>query len=114
MPLCVALDLLYLSVSNSRSRVGGYHFLGNKVSTNLLLANKTIIYYTLIHIEVSILRHIISTTSESKIAAAFVNTKLAIPEYIYLLKMEYLQPATPLEIDNTIAYSILTKQLISK
>ena len=47
--------------------------------------------------------------SKSKIAAVFVNAKLGIPKYICLLKMGYPQPATLLEIDNTIAYSILIK-----
>ena len=52
--------------------------------------------------------------SKSEIAAAFVNAKLGIPKYICLLKMGYPQPATPLEIDNTTTYGILTKQLIPK
>ena len=55
-----------------------------------------------------------STASESKIAAAFVNAKLVIPERIYLLEMEYPQLATLFEIDNTMAYRILIKQLILK
>ena len=47
--------------------------------------------------------------SKSKIAAAFINTKVAIPERIGLLEMGHPQLATPFEIDNITAYSILTK-----
>ena len=43
----------------------------------------------LIYIRGSILWYIISTTSKSKIATTFVNTKLTILEYIYLLEIEY-------------------------
>ena len=69
---------------------------------------------TPIHVKASILKSIISTASESEIAAAYVNAKLAVPICIYLLKMGHYQPATPLEINNTAAYSILTKQFIPK
>ena len=109
MFLRVASYLSYLSVSNSQSRVKGYCFLGNKVNTNLPLANQTIIHNALIYTEASILRYIMSTASKSEIAAAFVNAKLAIPEHICLLNIGYPQLAIPLEIDNTTAYGILTK-----
>ena len=36
----------------------------------------------LIYVEASILKHAISTTSESKIATTFFNTKLVVSEYI--------------------------------
>ena len=68
----------------------------------------------LIYTEASILRYVISATSESKIAAAFINAKLAILEYIYLLEIWHLQLATSLEINNTAVHSILTKYLIPK
>ena len=55
-----------------------------------------------------------SAASESKITAAFINAKLAIPIRICLLEMGYPQPATPFEITNTTAYGILTKQLMPK
>ena len=35
MILCVASESSYLSVANIRSRVGGYHFLGNKPDPNI-------------------------------------------------------------------------------
>ena len=55
-----------------------------------------------------------SAASESKITAVFVNAKLAILECICLLEIGHLQLATPFEIDNTTAYSILMKQLTPK
>ena len=86
----IVLDLSYLLVIYSRSRVGGYNFLGNKGSTNLLIENQTIIHNDLINVKASILRSIISTVSESEIATTFANTKLVVSEYICLLKIRYL------------------------
>ena len=66
------------------------------------------------HAEASILKNAMSTVSESEIAAAYVNAKLAVTMRICLLEMGNYQPATPLEINNTTAYGILTKQLMPK
>ena len=60
------------------------------------------------------LKHAMSAALESKIAGAFVNAKLAMPERIFLLKMVHPQPVTPLEIDITTACGALTKQLMPK
>jgi len=114
MILYIASDFSYLSVSKSRSQVGGYHFLGNKPSPNTPLRDQTIFHNAPIHVKASILKNIMSAASESEIAAAFVNAKLAIPECICLLEMGHPQPATLFEIDNTTAYGILTKQLMPK
>ena len=55
-----------------------------------------------------------SAASESEIAGAFVNAKLAMPERVCLLEMGHPHPATPLDIDNTTTYGMLTKQLMPK
>ena len=114
MILYIASDSSYLSVSKSRSRVSGYHFLGYISNPNIPLRNQTIFHNTPIHIKASILRDIMFAASKSEIAVTFINTKLAILEHICLLEMGYPQPATLFEIDNTIAYGILTKQLKPK
>ena len=67
-----------------------------------------------IHVEASILRNIMSAASESEIAAAYVNAKDAVETRITLMEMGHPQPPTPLEIDNTTAVGILTKQLLPR
>ena len=114
MILCVASESSYSSVANSRSRVGGCHFLGNQPKLNVPLADQIIFHNAPTHVEASILKSVMSAASESEIAAAYVNAKLAVPIRICLLEMGHHQPATPLEIDNTTAYGILTKQLMPK
>ena len=114
MVLWVSSDASYLSVTKSRSRVGGYHFLGNTPKDNIPLSEQRNIINAPIHIEASILCNIMSVASESEIAGAYVNARIAIPIRITLLEMNHPQPATPLEVDNTTAVGILTKNLIPK
>ena len=87
MILCVASDSSYLSVLNSRSRVGGYHFLRNQPKLNVSLADKTILYNTPMHVEASILKSVMSVASDSEIAAVHINAKLAVPIWICLLEI---------------------------
>lgn len=67
-----------------------------------------------IHIKASILKNIISEASKSKIAGAHINAKVGISNRIALLEMEHPQEVTPLEMDNTTAHGILTKQLMTR
>ena len=52
--------------------------------------------------------------SESEIAGGYINARKAVELRIILMEMGYIQPKTPLELDNTTAFGILTKQLIPK
>ena len=67
-----------------------------------------------VHVEASILRNVMSAASEAEIAAAYVNARLGIPIRITLMELGHPQPPTPLEIDNTTAFGILTKSLLPK
>ena len=109
MTLHADSNSFYLSASNSRTRVGGCNFLGKKVDPKTPIGNQFIFHNAPIHVEASMLKHAMSATSESEISGAFVNAKLAMPERVCLLDMGHPQPETPLEIDRTIAYSVLTK-----
>ena len=114
MILWVSSDSSYQSVSKSRSRVGGYHFLGNKYDPNKDMNKQRTFINAPVHVEASILRNIMSAASESEIAAAYVNAKDAVESRITLWEMGHPQPETPLEIDNTTAFGILTKQLLPR
>ena len=114
MILWVSSNSSYQSVSKSHSCVGGYHFLGNKYDPNKDMNAQRTFVNDPIHVEASILRNIMSAASESEIAAAYVNAKDAVKSRITLWEMGHPQPEMPLEIDNIIAFSILTKQLLPR
>jgi len=114
MILWISSDSSYQSVSKSRSRVGGFHFLGNKPSNPHSLSNQQTFVNAPIHVEATILRHVMGAASESEIAAGYVNARDAVETRITLMEMGHPQPSTPLEMDNTTAYGILTKQLLPR
>ena len=114
MILWVSSDSSYLSVPGGRSRVGGYHFLGNKPNFSKPLAPQRTFINAPIHVEASILRNVMGAASEAEIAGGYVNARMAVELRIMLMEMGHIQPKTPLELDNTTAFGILTKQLIPK
>ena len=52
--------------------------------------------------------------SEVEIASRYINVQDRVETRITLLVIRYLQLLTLLELDNTMAYSILTKQLLPR
>ena len=114
MILCMSSDSFYLSVSQSRTRVGGYHFLGNKYNSNTPLGNQQININAPIHAEAIMLRAIMGTVSESEITVACANSMLGVNHRIKLMEMGHTQQATPLEMENATAHGVLTKQLTPK
>jgi len=114
MVLWVSSDSSYQSVSKSRSRVGGYHFLGNKPNNMKDVSIQRTFINAPIHVEASILRHVMGAASESEIAGGYVNARDAVETRIALMEMGHHQPPTPLELDNTTAYGIITKQLLPR
>ena len=112
--LWVLFNSSHLSVPGGRSRVGGYHFLGNKPDFSKPLASQRTFINSLIHAEASILRNIMGAASEAEIAGGYVNPTMAVKLRITLIKIGYIQHQTPLELDNATAFGIITKQLIPK
>ena len=114
MILQISSDSSYLLLPKVRSCVGGYHFLGNKYDPNKSVAKQQVFINAPIHIEASILRNVISSASESEIAAVHVNARFGITKRVVLMELGHPQPRAPLEIDNTTAHSVLTRTLIQK
>ena len=114
MILWISSDSSYLSIPNARSRVGGFHFLGNAPDLTKPLAQQCTFINALIHVESSILRNVMGAASEAEIAGGYVNARMGVELRIMLMEMGHPQPSTPLELDNTTAVGILTKQLIPK
>ena len=114
MILWVSSDSSYQSVLKSRSRVEGYYYLGNNYKPTIDLNQQRAFINAPIYVKASILKYIMSTILELEITAAYINTKEAIELRITLLEMGHHQPETSLEINNTTAFSILTKKLLSR
>ena len=114
MMLWISSDSSYLSVSKARSRVCGYHFLGNKYDPNEPIAKQRLLINAPIHAEANMLRNVMGAASESEIASAHVNACIGASERVTLMELGHPQLRTPLEIDNTTAHGILTKSLLPK
>ena len=99
-------DALHLSVPKARSRVVGLFFLSNNaVQPNQAKLNGTI------HVLCKIIKILLGSAAESKIAASFLNTHEAIPMRNTLEEIDHKQPATPIQVDNTTAVGFIHKQI---
>ena len=87
MQVWVASDASYLSVSKLRSRVSGFHFLGNIPDDTKPLSQQQKFFNVLMHADASILKPVLGAASEAEIAAACANARKAIPLCIALLEM---------------------------
>ena len=85
--LWISSDSSYLSVSKARSRVCGYHFLGNKYDPNEPIAKQRLLINAPIHAEASILRNVMGAASESEIASAHVNACIGASEWVTLMEL---------------------------
>jgi hypothetical protein len=95
MILHIHSDALYLNESEARSRAGGHHFLGDKVSPNNQPSNGAILDLS------KILRHVVASAAEAEVGATFLNGKEAVILRTTLAKMGHPQPATPMHVDNS-------------
>jgi hypothetical protein len=62
----------------------------------------------------SIIKHVMSLASESKLVALYYGCKLAVPIYTLLDKMGHMQPPTPVTTNNITAQGITINTMILK
>jgi hypothetical protein len=120
MILHVESDASYLTAAKACSCVAGYHFL------SILPANSTKLpgpddlpppANGAINVLCQILREVVSSTAEAKLAGLFHNGKEACPICICLEELGHPQPPTPIVTDNSTAAGIANdtvKQKLSK
>ena len=60
------------------------------------------------------IRNVVASAAEAELGALYLNAREAVPIRVALDEMCHPQPLTPLEIDNTTAYSILTSSIRQK
>jgi hypothetical protein len=94
-------DASYLSEPQARSRVGGYFFLSSHPDTT-----STPLLNGAVHVLSNILRNVMSSASEAKVGALFINGQEGCPLWTTLEEMGWPQPATPIQTDNSVAHGI--------
>ena len=104
----VQSDSSYLLKYETRYRVGGYFFLGNKPLSRI---NKNEPYSLpdngALHVLSSIIKYLISSATESKLGAVIFNSKDAKSLLIMIKEMVYPQGVTPFQTDNKYASIIV-------
>jgi hypothetical protein len=107
MVLHIHSNASYLSVSNSRSRLGGLFFLGNKSPEH-----KTINGYILN--VASVIKNVVASDAESKVGACFHNAQSGAPLRVTLTQLGHKHLPTPLRTDKSTSYGIVNETIKQK
>jgi hypothetical protein len=99
MILHIHSDASYLSVSNTRSCLGGLFFLENKFPEQDTL-NRSILNVA------SVIKNVVASAAESEVGACFQNAQSGAPFRVTLTELGHTQPPTPLQTDNSTAFGI--------
>jgi hypothetical protein len=109
MQLKIHSDASYLSEPKSKSRIGGFFYLGGKTSSSMKpLSNGPLLCHT------PVLKHVVSSVAEAEFGALFVNAKEGTVTSTTLSEMGHNQDATDLSTDNTTADGIINKTVQQK
>ena len=95
----------YLVAPNSRSRAGGYHYLGNKDESQ---------FNGPVYILAKIINAVIASAAEAEIGALYINTQELSPMRTTLEELDHPQPPTPLQKDDSTADGIMNKTMKQK
>ena len=96
MILAIHTDASYLSKHNTRSRAAGHFYLTNNKDKDFNNGA--------IHTLSSIIKHVMSSTSEAELAALYYSCKQAIPIQRTLEELGHIQPGpTPVSTNNSTA-----------
>ena len=102
MILNIHSDASYLTTTRSRSRAGGYFFLGS-----LPKDGEPIFLNGNIMITCSILKLVAASAAEAELGALFLNAQEAKVIRLILHKLGHPQPPTPIHVDNTTTMGIV-------
>jgi hypothetical protein len=107
MILHIHSEASYLSVSKTRSILGGIFYLGYNTPNQDKL-NGSILNVA------SVINNVVASAAESEVVACFQNAQAAAPLLTTLLELGHKQPATPLRTNNSTAYGILNETIKQK
>ena len=105
MILCADSDAAYLVAKNTRSRAGGYHYLGSKNKKRFNGA---------IYVLARVIKNVMTSAMEAEIAALFLNAKLILEYRWTLEEMGHPQPPSVIRTDNKTAHGIITGTMQQK
>ena len=105
MILALHSDASYLSKPKACSRVSGHFFLSMNTVFPPTIAPS---------ITAQIIKHVLLAAVEVKLGVLFINIKQAIIIQWMLEEMGHLQLPTPIQTDNSTAYSIVNNKIIPK
>jgi hypothetical protein len=98
MILYVISDAAYLVCPMARSRVGGYHYMGNKDGK---------LFNAAIFVLAKVIKNVMASAAESEVGSLFMNGQEAISSRNCLINMGHPQPATKMITDNNTAEGII-------
>ena len=98
-------DAAYLVAPKSRSRAGGYHYLGNKDGTQ---------FNGPIYVLAKIINAVMASAAEAEVGALYMNAQELSPMRTTLEELDHPQPPTPLGTDNSTADGIMNKTIKQK
>ena len=114
MQLSIHSDASYLSVSQARSRANGVRFL-SKGPPN---PNNTEYFAPTVNgillVVWNIMQNIMASAAEAKYGIIFVNTQTDVPIRTTLAEMGWKQGPTAIQVDNSTAVGIVTKDFCQK
>eukprot|EP00957_Ditylum_brightwellii_P147778 11253923-Ditylum_brightwellii.AAC.1 len=102
MLLKVHSNASYLLVPEAQSRAGGYFFLGSATDDHM---NRPLLVVS------TILCNVMALAAEPELGTLFVNAKEAAALQVTLEELGHLQPATPIQMDNSTAYGIVNSSI---
>ena len=111
MILYIDSDASYLSVSECRSRAGGYFYLSQKPTykNEKILTPQKI--NGPIYVLSKILRIVVASAAESELGALFLNGQKAVSIRNTLNILGHPQPPTPMQTDNSAAFGIVNENV---
>ena len=98
-------DAAYLVAPKSRSRAGGYHYLGNKDGT---------LFNGPVYILAKIIKAVMASAAEAEVGGLYMNAQELSPMRTTLEELNHPQPPTPIRTDNSTADGIMNKTIKQK
>jgi hypothetical protein len=111
MVLHVHSDASYLSAPEARSRTGGHHFLSSRPTDPTKAHSWQPINNGSIHAKCSVLHNVMASAAEAEIGALYINSQTADVFRTTLIEIGHPQPPTPVQTDNSTAYSIVNSSI---
>jgi hypothetical protein len=106
MVLAVHSNASYLNEEEAQSQANGHHFLSEDVPFPPNNGE--------IHNVAEIMKRVISSAAKAELGAMYINARKAVKERIILDAMEHKQPATPVQVNNSMAEGIVNKRVQPK